>query len=104
MGLMMWIFQRLTALSMALYALFVYIHFSAYALSFLSLRALFESPVLALWFALTVLAIAIHAWIGVWTMVTDYLHSPCMRYPVLIGYGLLLVTAFLDTLLFLSRI
>ena len=104
MGLMMWFLQRLTALCVGLYATFVYMHFSAQPLSYISFRSLFESTPLAVLFAVTVLAISVHAWIGVWTIATDYLKCHCVRYTFLTLYGLLLVLTFLDTLLFLARI
>ena len=104
MGLMMWFLQRLTALCMALYATFVYMHFAAQPFNYISFRALFESTPLAVLFVFTVLAMSVHAWIGVWTVATDYLKCSCVRYTSLTLYGLLLMLTVLDTLLFLARI
>ncbi len=89
-----WVMQRLTAVLLA-----AYLFFGVAALAVLTLRGhSFTYEVWMQWFqplwmkAPTLLAIAalcVHAWIGIWTVATDYLHG--LRLLFLTVGGLMLV-------------
>lgn len=82
-GLRDWIIQRVTAVYLAVYAigLFVYVLLHK-SMSYHQWTALFSM----LWFqiasVLCLIALAWHAWIGIWTVITDYIKPPCIRSTV----------------------
>lgn len=79
-GLRDWILQRISALYMIAYFIFLAIVLAMNApFSFSTWKILFSAvwmqvPALIFWVCLLW-----HAWIGVWTILTDYVHSACLR-------------------------
>jgi succinate dehydrogenase / fumarate reductase membrane anchor subunit len=79
-GLRDWIVQRLTAVYMACYILllFFYLLFNPH-LNFFQWKLLFTIG----WFQAAsivfVISLMWHAWIGVWTIITDYVKIPKLR-------------------------
>lgn len=79
-GLIDWILQRLSAILIGLYTLFIlgylvlhpHVQFNAWS-------ALFNSGGMIVFTLVTVIAIAIHAWIGLWTVFTDYVKPKGVR-------------------------
>lgn len=79
-GLRDWLIQRITAVIIGLYFVFII----AYLLinqpvSFASWRNLFDNPLLVLSSFIVLLAILWHTWIGLWTVLTDYVKNPGLR-------------------------
>jgi succinate dehydrogenase / fumarate reductase membrane anchor subunit len=73
-GLSDFVVQRVSAVIMAVYTVFVLGFFIANAdLTHAQLVAYFGSTSMKLFSTLTVLATAAHAWIGMWTVGTDYI-------------------------------
>jgi succinate dehydrogenase / fumarate reductase, membrane anchor subunit len=73
-GLGDYVVQRVTAVIIALYALCVLGFFIAIGeVSHAALVGYFGNPIMRLFNTLAVLATAAHAWIGMWTVGTDYL-------------------------------
>jgi succinate dehydrogenase / fumarate reductase, membrane anchor subunit len=73
-GLGDYVVQRITAVIIALYAFCVVGFFVATAdISHAALVGYFGNPIMRLFSTLAVLATAAHAWIGMWTIGTDYL-------------------------------
>lgn len=73
-GLSDFVLQRASAAVMALYALCVLGFFLANpGVTHVALRAYFESTPMLVFSTLVVLSTAAHAWIGMWTVGTDYI-------------------------------
>jgi succinate dehydrogenase / fumarate reductase membrane anchor subunit len=73
-GLSDFIIQRVTAVIIALYALCIVGHFlTAPENTHASLVDFFSSTAMQLWSSLALLSTAAHAWIGMWTVGTDYI-------------------------------
>lgn len=73
-GLADYLVQRVTAVVLALYTLFVIGFFVATPqVGHAELVAYFSHPVMKVFNILAVLSTAAHAWIGMWTVGTDYL-------------------------------
>ncbi|MEZ5529053.1 MAG: succinate dehydrogenase, hydrophobic membrane anchor protein [Porticoccaceae bacterium] len=72
-GLSDWLLQRITAVVMAAYAIFItfYLLFTP-NLEYSQWVALHSHFCMKIFNVLTVLSIAIHAWIGLWAVLTDY--------------------------------
>lgn len=101
-GLQDWKWQRLTAIILGLYVIYLGVSYLYYApLTYETWYGLFSHPLLRLWTFLALLSLIIHAWIGLWTVLTDYVKPLWIRYSlqililaVLVGYfmwGLLLI-------------
>ena len=73
-GLSDFVIQRLSAVVMALYAACIVGFFLAHpGVSHETVAAYFDHPLMRAFSTLTVLATAAHAWIGMWTVGTDYI-------------------------------
>lgn len=79
-GLRDWIVQRVSAIIMALYSLFfiAYIIFHP-SLSFSEWRAFFDCTAIKVATVLFLLSLLCHAWIGMWTIFTDYVKPFVIR-------------------------
>lgn len=89
-GLRDWIIQRVTALYMACYIVFFFVTLICQSpVNFASWKHLFG----VFWFqGLTILFLVCllwHAWIGLWTVMTDYIKCGCLR----AGVSLLVIAA-----------
>ena len=75
-GVTQFIMQRVSAVLIGLYVLCVIGFFSISGdMDYFLLRNYFSSLGMQIFSSLTVLAIMIHAWIGLWTIATDYLRE-----------------------------
>ncbi|MDG1475063.1 MAG: succinate dehydrogenase, hydrophobic membrane anchor protein, partial [Porticoccaceae bacterium] len=73
-GLSDWLVQRVTAIVMALYVLFVVAFLLATPdLGYSQWAALHKSLPMRMFSLLTMISIAAHAWIGMWCVLTDYI-------------------------------
>lgn len=80
-GLFDWLLQRLTALLLAVYALFWVVYFIIQKeLNYLHWKNLFIQPEMRFITVLVLLSLLIHAWIGIWIVITDYLKFWFFRY------------------------
>lgn len=101
-GLRDWLLQRITSVVLALYTFMIlgFLIFS-HPVTFDSWHQYFTNPFIKIFTILTVLSVVIHAWIGIWTVLTDYVKPFVVRIfleaailVVLAGYlawGLLIV-------------
>ncbi|MDD9890493.1 MAG: succinate dehydrogenase, hydrophobic membrane anchor protein [Gammaproteobacteria bacterium] len=75
-GLSDWIIQRVSAVLLAAYTLCI---LGSLALNpemnYASWRALFDSNLMRIFSLITLAALCAHAWIGMWTVSTDYMTS-----------------------------
>ena len=73
-GLSNWILQRVSALIMSAYLIFMVAYFFVNpSPSFEQWSSLHESLAMCIFSLLTILSIATHAWIGIWCVLTDYI-------------------------------
>jgi succinate dehydrogenase / fumarate reductase membrane anchor subunit len=89
-GLRSWLLQRLSAIYIAL----SFVGFTALLvmksepLTYEVWRAWVASPVINVALALFVLAMLVHAWVGIRDVLMDYVHSSLVRFILLISIGL----------------
>jgi succinate dehydrogenase / fumarate reductase membrane anchor subunit len=79
-GLKDWLLQRISAVVMALYVIF----FMGFFLSHPDVTAsdwmvLFSHPWMKIISLFVLLMLLAHAWIGIWTVLTDYIHCSAVR-------------------------
>ncbi len=75
-GLGDWLIQRFSAVILAAYTLYILGSFLVHPeMDYLQWRAIFDSTAMRFFSLITVLALCAHAWIGMWTISTDYLTS-----------------------------
>jgi len=73
-GLHDWLMQRFSAVILALYSLFILGSFVLHPdMDYEQWRAIFASNAMRFFSLITLFALCIHAWIGMWTISTDYL-------------------------------
>jgi len=72
-GLFDWLVQRFTALILAAYTLFLFVTFLVNPdMDYQQWRGLFDSSAVKVFSLITLLCLCAHAWIGMWTISTDY--------------------------------
>ena len=73
-GLSDWLVQRVSAVFLLLYVLFlVYVFISKPDMQFQEWQALFANNAVRIFSLIALLSLCAHAWIGMWTIATDYL-------------------------------
>lgn len=79
-GLRDWVIQRISAIVIGLYTLFVagYL-FENRPLYFAQWQTLFHSAWVQIATGITLIAVLWHAWIGLWTVLTDYIKISALR-------------------------
>lgn len=95
-GLKDWLIQRVTAIYFSIYSLFL--------LGFLIIHpqlqynqwfALFHCGLFQLASVIALLMLTLHAWIGIWTVTTDYMKGTALRLSVQVLVFLLLLVQFI---------
>lgn len=92
-GLKDWVIQRITAVFLGAYFLFIlgfiFLHPN---LDFSQWYLLFQKGSVQLATLIAILSLAFHAWIGLWTITTDYVHATGIKLAVLsvVGIAILL--------------
>ncbi|MGB0966123.1 MAG: succinate dehydrogenase, hydrophobic membrane anchor protein [Litorivicinus sp.] len=89
-GVSDWIFQRASAVILAAYTLFIVGYLLLNDVTAESWQALFASLPMQIFSLLAVLAFVAHAWIGMWTVVTDYIKPVRVRYSAIVAIALIL--------------
>ncbi len=90
-GLRAWILQRITAIYLGLFTLYLLIRLLGGGHGdWQSWHALFAQPLMSVATLLYVLALLLHAWIGVRDVLIDYVHPLALRVTLLslVGFGL----------------
>jgi succinate dehydrogenase / fumarate reductase membrane anchor subunit len=79
-GLSDWLIQRVSAVILALYTVFIvaYLLFNP-GLDYVTWSNLFAQTWMRIFSLLAFISLAAHAWIGLWTVTTDYLKSTPVR-------------------------
>lgn len=79
-GLRDWLIQRVSSIIIAAYTIFMIIYFLFHPnLQYGQWQILFANSWVRVFSLLTLLAILGHAWVGMWTISTDYLKVTWMR-------------------------
>ncbi len=79
-GLREWIIQRVSALYMAAYIIFLFIYLLVHPhLDYQDWSSFFRCPWVQVLSLIFVVGMVWHAWIGIWTVITDYIKIPCIR-------------------------
>lgn len=79
-GLKDWWIQRLSAVILASYVIFLTAFIALHAsLQFTDWQALFSNQAFRIYSFFAILSLVAHAWIGAWTILTDYVHCSWIR-------------------------
>lgn len=79
-GLSDWLMQRVTAVILLAYTLFMLGFFLGNSnLDYLTWVSLFQGTWMRIFSLLALLSLAAHAWIGLWTVSTDYMKATSVR-------------------------
>ncbi|MDF1684694.1 MAG: succinate dehydrogenase, hydrophobic membrane anchor protein [Legionellaceae bacterium] len=82
-GLKDWLIQRGTAIYLAMYtAVFFVVWCTSSPWTYETWTVLFQTPWFQLTTALALFTLLFHAWIGLWTVTTDYIKSTGLRLAV----------------------
>lgn len=89
-GLSDWLLQRVSAVILALYTLFIvgFLLFNS-GLDYAAWSGLFAQTWMRIFSLLAFIALSAHAWVGLWTVTTDYLKPTGIR----IGVQLIIILA-----------
>lgn len=91
-GLKDWLIQRVTALYFAMYSIFLLGFLILHPdLNFTQWHELFACTLFKIATILALLALSLHAWIGIWTVTTDYMKCTVLRLSVQMGVVLWLM-------------
>lgn len=95
-GLKDWLIQRVTAIYFAVYTIFLISFLLSHPdLNFEQWHALFANHVFQVATAIGLLALSLHAWVGIWTVSTDYIHCTAIRLSVQMVVVLWLLSQFI---------
>ncbi len=76
-----WLIQRFTAIFLAAYTLFLFFFLIQHpSIQYSDWQMLFSSRLMQLSTLFALISIAFHAWIGIWTVLTDYVKPLFLRY------------------------
>jgi succinate dehydrogenase / fumarate reductase membrane anchor subunit len=82
-GLKDWLIQRITAVFFAVYTFFLLGYLLLHpALNYEQWHTLVANPIVQIATAIALLALTLHAWIGIWTVTTDYMKCTVLRLSV----------------------
>ncbi|MDB6097128.1 MAG: sdhD [Francisellaceae bacterium] len=79
-GLKYWVIQRLSALFLLVYTLYFVFYFFHYSpVHYNTWHHLFTLPLIRYGNILILIGMLWHAWIGLWTIISDYIKFPKLR-------------------------
>lgn len=91
-GISDWLVQRVTALLVGAYTIFILIYFfTNRPIYFAQWHGIFHLTFMKIFSFMVLLSIVWHAWIGLWTVFTDYVKCTGLRLTLEIAVILLLV-------------
>lgn len=104
-GLRDWTIQRVSAIIMLLYTVSLFLFLLCHPnLRFNQWHNLFQSSWMKVASLLFVASILYHAWIGMWTIFTDYVKPPILRVIIDFFVVILLFAAFIWALLIVGSV
>lgn len=99
-GLKDWLIQRLTAVYLMLYTLYVVVFLARHPeLAYSDWVQLFQCKLFQIGSLIALFALTLHAWIGLWTVTTDYLKCTVIRLSVQSLILLMLLVQFLSSVM-----
>ncbi len=103
-GLRDWLLQRLTAVYLACFLVYLMVHFYRQPpVSYPQWQSWITHPAMSVASALFILAVLLHGWVGMRDVVLDYIHSLRLRLLVLSLIALLFIGCGLWALQILMR-
>jgi len=103
-GLRDWLLQRLTAVYLACFLVYLMVHFYRQPpVSYPQWQSWIAHPAMSVASALFILAVLLHGWVGMRDVVLDYIHSLRLRLLVLSLIALLFIGCGLWALQILMR-
>lgn len=97
-----WFVQRVTALLIGIYTVFLIIFLLVHhPISYMQWHILFTHLAMKIFTLLVILSVLWHAWIGIWTIFTDYIKNKLIRLALETIICLLLTTYFIWAIKFL---
>lgn len=79
-GARQWVMQRASAVVLAAYALFwMGFFFLGGKVNYVGWKELFAQEWMQGFTFLALVSLAVHAWVGLWTIITDYVGQPFLR-------------------------
>lgn len=104
-GLRDWVWQRVSAILMAIYSVSLIVYIVSHpGLSFADWHDLFSSMWMKVATMLVLLGLLAHAWVGMWTIFTDYVKPAILRGLLHVLVLLMLAACFLWALLILGSV
>ena len=101
-GLRDWFIQRVTAVFMTIYAIGLFVFFVKHPeLAYYEWHGLFNSLWMKVVSLLFILCLLAHAWVGMWTVLTDYVKPFVIRLILYVVVLLSLIGFFIDALMIL---
>ncbi len=101
-GLRDWLIQRISALVMAVYSVGMVVFFLTHSgLTYTDWRGLFMHDWVKVASLLFLVSLLFHAWVGMWTIFTDYVKCYVVRLALHVVVFLALVAFFFEGLLIL---
>ncbi len=95
-GLRDWLLQRITAVILAAYVIFLAFYFMCHPhVEYNMWQDLFMSNSVRIFSLLALMSLMVHAWIGVWTIATDYINCTILRGLFEIIVALALIVCFI---------
>jgi succinate dehydrogenase / fumarate reductase membrane anchor subunit len=79
-GLRDWLYQRISAVILALYFIFLMAFIACHPqLTFFDWQTLFSHTGMRVFTLFALLSLVIHSWVGIWTVLTDYIKCAALR-------------------------
>lgn len=103
-GLKDWFVQRVTALIFGVYAVFISYTIVSQEMTYSKWQALFQSAPMKIFTVLATLSFIFHAWIGIWTVTTDYVKCTLLRIVIQLAVILSLIVILLAMIAVLWRV
>ncbi len=92
-GLSDWLVQRVSAVIIGAYFIFIMAYFLCHSdMNYQQWSGLFAGTCMKISTVLVVLSICAHAWVGLWTVFTDYIKCACLRVTLEVLLIILLLT------------
>lgn len=86
-----WLIQRISAVLVAAYVIWLLVYACLHPLEdFTAWSRLLHSPIFSVITSVVLVVFIAHAWIGLWTVATDYIQPKRVQRSVLVAIGLLL--------------
>lgn len=82
-GLRDWLVQRFSSIIIGIYFIFLSIFFLTHStIDYKLLHNLFASMWMEIFTFITLICLFLHAWVGVWTVITDYVKPIALRFII----------------------